>query len=66
MIYGYQGHRLKAKRREMQKLMLRSVGVGVAVIGFGGIVVDGRTYAGWVIAAVGITLFILGKEANNG
>ena len=50
----------------MQKLMLRSVGVGVAVIGFGGIVVDGRTYAGWVIAAVGITLFILGKEANNG
>ena len=50
----------------MRKLMFRSIGVGIAVIGFGGIVVDGRTFAGWIIAAVGITLFILGKEANNG
>lgn len=51
---------------ETVALMFRSIGVGVAIIGFGGIMFDGTTPAGWYIAIAGLTLFILGATEKHG
>ena len=61
MIYGYQGPE-RGKRRRMAALMVKSVGVSLAVVGIGGVLIDGNNMAGYVLAVVGFALSILGRE----
>lgn len=66
MIYGYQDYRKNKKKAKMRKLMLRSVGAGLAVIGIGGMLINGNNFAAITLTAVGIILFVVGREATNG
>jgi uncharacterized membrane protein HdeD (DUF308 family) len=66
MMYGYYTKTKKARRKEMLKLMYRSVGMGLITIGIGHVLVFNPTPAGIIIITVGLLLCITDREATNG
>jgi hypothetical protein len=47
---------------EMRRLMFRSIGFGAMFTGFCGVAIQSNSAVGYIIGAVGITLFLLGLE----